>query len=786
MTAKTQGVRRLRASLISTAICLGLGIGPGPAASQELEEVLVTATRRGETDLQSTPIAVSALTGDEFDAIFAQNIGEVALFVPNFSAAQITGFNAAGFAMRGASQTDILVYWEPPVGVLIDDFVVPHMQTQLLEPFDIEAVEVLRGPQGTLFGKNTTAGVVNVRTKRPSFEGTQIDATMRAGSFGRFDIMGALNLPLGETTALRVSAMNSNSDGYYKNGKASPNSVVGPVAGNGGDIGGDDVQTARVKLLWTPSENVDVLFQYEFLRDRSDSPPSVNETDPLAPQAWNLLGFPGVSSGDPLDQAGVTLRDDGLRMADGHQVDVDGLYMNINWDLGNYNLTSVTGQRNQDSRLPSTYTGEVFASLFDASRDDERETFQQELRLTSQYDGPFNWVGGIFYQSDETSFNVLQFLGLLDLFGASVPGVLDNNNPLIITNNQDMDSIAGFFDFTYDFAETWSVSAGIRYTREEKTFFSRPGTPIILYGVTTADYPFDPNDTGRFPCSTTNPLDCQVDTQTWNEPTYRLLVSNQFTDDVYGYASFAHGFKSGGYSDQAGSGLQAPLELTRYDPEEADSLEFGIKADLMDNTLRLNTAVFFAEYTDMQRAAIAQQGAFQETVVFNAAEVPAWGIEFEGTALLSDNLTMRFNFGYLDAEYDEFLLDLNLDGTPDQDLSGRPVTRAPEITAGVDFMYDFDIQNGGLQGMLGAFYEDESTYYYAADGAQFDTFLQERTLINASLTYTAASENWYVAFFGKNLTDERYRNASQYVGGLWTFSTYAPPREYGIEFGINL
>ena len=133
-----------------------------------LDEIMVTATRRGEaTDIQSTPVAVTAIGEQDFSDLFAQDIGDTARLVPNFSAAQITGFNAAGFAIRGASQTDILVYWEPPVGVIVDDFVVPNMQTQLLEPYDIEQVEVLRGPQGTLFGKNTTAGVVSVRTKRP-------------------------------------------------------------------------------------------------------------------------------------------------------------------------------------------------------------------------------------------------------------------------------------------------------------------------------------------------------------------------------------------------------------------------------------------------------------------------------------------------------------------------------------------------------------------------------------------------------------------------------------------
>jgi len=784
-------------------ICLALSFlfSSNGAFSQEtdeavtagvLEEITVTATRR-VTALQTTPVAVTALSGQELSNLFAHDIGDVALVTPNFSSAKPTGFNAAGFAMRGAAQTDVLVYWEPPVGVLVDDFVVPHMQTQLLEPFDIESVEVLRGPQGTLFGKNTTAGVVNVRTRRPVMNEFHVDASVLVANYGRVEPRFALNIPLvDDTLSFRLAAMSQKSDGYYRNGKVSPSQQHAP---SNERIGGDDAIAARAKLLWQPTENLNILFQYEYLKDRGDTPPAVNETDPTAPQFFNFIGFPGITGGDPLDQAGVSFRDfvsgpgsetTGLFMTEGHQIDVDGFYINLDWEFGDLVLTSVTGKRDQDSKLPSTYTGETFASLFDASRDDKRETFQQEVRLTSYFEGPFNFVGGVFYQTDETSFNVLQYLGMLVYFGPPnlIPGILDNDNPLVISNNQDMDSIAGYFDASWEFNETWTLAAGIRYTKEKKSFFSRPGTPIIFYGKSPGDYPFDPNNTSEFPCNAVTT--CQTDEQTWKEPTYRLMISNQFNQDLFGYLSYSRGFKSGGYSDQAGSGLQVPLERTRYDPEFADSLEFGLKADVMDGRGRINSAIFYVEYEDMQRAAIATAGGFQETVVFNAAQVPAWGVELEGSFLLTDDLILRANLGYLDAKYDEFLLDLDLDGVPDQDLSGRPVTRAPEWTAGVDLTWQRALNNGsGLRALVGVYYEDESTNYYAADGEQFDTFLQSHTLVNANITWTAPSGVWYLSAFGKNLTDERYRNASQYVGGLWTFATYAPPRTYGVEVGIN-
>ena len=422
---------------------------PGIAAAQALEEVMVTATRRAEaTDVQSTPVAVTAIGEQDFADLFAQDIGETQRLVPNFSAAQITGFNAAGFAIRAASQTDILVYWEPPVGVLVDDFVVPHMQTQLLEPYDIEQVEVLRGPQGTLFGKNTTAGVVNVRTKRPDFEGLGLDASVRFGNYGRTEGRAALNWPIvDDVLALRVAGIYQKSDGYYENGKQSPNFVAGPYIGDGRDLGGDDALGGRLKLLWNATPDLSFLFQYEYLRDEGDTAPNVNTTDPASNQFFNLVGLPGINpdSDSAPDNAGVTFYDTitegpnagqstGLNLAGGHQIDIDGFYMNINWRIGQYDVVSVTGYREQESRLPSTYTGEVgnlnLNSIFDATRDDDRETFQQEIRVASAFDGPFNFVTGLFYQEDETEFQVLQYLGITELFGTAIPGVLDDNNPV--------------------------------------------------------------------------------------------------------------------------------------------------------------------------------------------------------------------------------------------------------------------------------------------------------------------------------------------------------------------
>lgn len=797
-------MRNTKPTALSKSIrkaCLGVTMAavstlmlPGVSFAQSsLEEVIVTATRRAETDIQTTPISVSAVSEDDFSKLFAQDIGEVAVFVPNFSAATVTGFNAASFAMRGAAETDIIVYFDPKVGVIVDDFVVPHVQTQLLEPFDVETIEVLRGPQGTLFGKNTTAGALVVRTKRPDLEQGSVEGSVQYGRFDDTKVRFALNAPISETLAFRFAGIYQKSDGYYKNGKVdNPLDVFGaglavgadgsPVAGDGDNIGGKDVFSGRAKLLFQPNDRLTVLGQLEFIKDRSDPVPVVNTTDPAAGQLATLFGFPGVQSGNPLNQAGI--HDSSVVGLDGDQeVDVFGAYLNVEYELENHTIYGVVGYRDQESRLPNEYLGTPYESFFSASRDDDRETLQIEARIASDTGGAFNYVIGGFYQENDVDFCVLQQLGLVEFFGSAVPGVLDNQNPLLICNRQNATAYAAFIDVTFDVNDKFQIGAGFRYSDEEKKYTAREGLPVgFIFPGGQFDEPLDGQDFSLASFAV------QRDDESWDEPTWRLTASYEFNDDVFGYATYSRGFKSGGYNDQAGSGGFANFPLQSYDPELADNIEVGIKTSLMDDRVRFNATVFNVDYEDFQRSTVVSVPgtAFQETRTFNAAEVNAKGAELELTALLSDNLTLRANIGFLDAEYDEFVLDRNLDGVL-EDFSGREVVRAPDVTAGIDLTYMQSLGNGGTLRWNSNFnYEDENTYYYNDDiGAEFDTILEERTILNFSVTYTDPSERYYVSAFGRNLTDDRYKTASQAVGVLWTFSNYGPPRTYGVEAGFN-
>ena len=354
---------RFRVSLSLVAAALGsLAVQPLQAQQEAqrlpprrgaLQEVTVTATRR-ETSLQETPIAVTALSSEAIAASNPHDLGDLAKFAPGFSAARLTAFNAASFAIRGVGQTDIIVYQEAPVSVVVDDFVLPSTQTQLLDTFDLERVEILRGPQGTTFGKNTTGGAVNITTKRPSLTDSERAGPARRRQLrpqgrqarvqcagGRWQVRHPLLGQVHQVGRLLPQRRHLGPDRHVR--AAARHSPEMSGAGDGKRVGGDDVFYGRLKGLWQPVDNLSVLFQYENLRDRSDAVPSYNDTPP-ARRICGMRSASPVPTGDPLDHMASSGRDEFLiREGSGQRVDVDGFYANLDW--ARRQLQGVLGHR---------------------------------------------------------------------------------------------------------------------------------------------------------------------------------------------------------------------------------------------------------------------------------------------------------------------------------------------------------------------------------------------------------------------------------------------------------
>ena len=872
--------RRLTGALTAVLAALLGFAGPQSAMAEEaqagvLEEIIVTGTKR-EASQQDTPIAVSTITANDIAKTFGNDIRAVGDLSPNVNLTLQTGFNALAGGIRGTGTISILTTQDPSVGILIDEFALNHVQTQFVELFDLEQVEIYRGPQGTLFGKNSTGGTIVITSKRPDLDEAGADVRASLGGYdGGSDnkkVQVGIDVPLipGQL-GFRFAGSYAQEDGFYTNDKDTalfPNGGLFPLLGIGPDdwppelslattgageaLGGKEVFAAKAKLLWQPNERYEGYFIYEVIDDNSDSPPGVNETPAGEGFVFELLGFPGIQAaghGNPFS-TGVTQQGNGINIRDGHRVNVNGYYFNQSIAFERFSIKSITGYREQRETLPSTYTGEAFVSLFDATRNLEREQFQQEVRLISEFDGPFNFVAGGIYLQDDLDFRAYTSVGISSLFSALTAGRDDRGYVAADLRNvsgdlgagrvkQRRDSIAFYVDGSYDVTDRLTISAGARWTQDEK-LFNKPinGTgpgPCNQYTEARDAVLADPSQPFNWQTNCAGDVRSgtlarvgltghEVDQrravipdsqyallvnskEKWDEVTWRLVADYAITDDSLGYLSVATGFLAGGYSETCGQ----PITCIAYNPETNINIEAGYKADLLDDRLRLNIAAFYTMFDDLQRNQVfaftnADGSPGQETITLNAGESTAAGIEAELTWLLTDNLQIRGSLGWLNAEYDEF--EFNADpagifGVAPVDLSSLDIPFAAEWQLGAEAILDTPLGNGAaLIWRAGFHYQsDAETSPFdpnAADPrvagvpqpggtARHPTFtkMEERVLVNADITYMSPDEQYYFTLFGKNLLNEEYRVSANSVGALWNFTQYGAPLQWGLEFGVN-
>ncbi|WP_144096519.1 TonB-dependent receptor [Croceicoccus sediminis] len=723
-----------------------------------LEEIIVTARRVTES-LQDTPVAVTAFTSAAIDDKFATDIRGLAGDVPNVVITNVPGFNAASIGIRGQSTGDIILTFEPAVAVVVDDFVLAHVQTQLFDLFDIDRIEVLRGPQGTLFGKNTVGGVVNVITKKPE-PGFSGEVRLGYSSFNTKDVKLALNIPLADNLYFRTAGSFQESDGFYRLTKNNDVDGIQGVPGTGQRWGGSRYFNNRAKLLWEPGPTTELMLTYEMLRDRGDSPPSVNET----PEGFlfDVVGFPGIQTtgASPYD-TGTTLCEGSANDAtcpgtlSGHRVDVDGVFLRGEHGFDAGTVTVVGGWRRVKSQLPSDYTGEN-AYLFVSTRDDVREQYSVEARFSSDFSDVFKFTAGGMYWGQTLDANATSFLGFLRFLGS--PGSL--TDPNLSTADYKVDSYAVFGEAEYQVADPLAVFFGARYTKEEKSFSVQPQVPRSV--VETGFWP-QYSDSAKF-----------------DRPTIRAGYRWDIAPGINNYFTYSQGYKSGGYNEQAMSATSA----LPFAEETADSFELGLKTETADRRLRVNVAGFYVKYNDLQRDAVVPfidpitglPG--QETKTTNAGKAEVYGLEVELSAKPVAGLTLGAGMGWQKAKYLEFFTDVNGDGVND-DASYLDLRNAPELTLSGNVRYEFPPMDWGMVAVA-ADVNYQSEYESVTLNADY-TQGEARTLLGTSVSWTDPSDMYRIAVFGRNLLDENYRVSANSVAGLFNFTNYAPPRSFGIE-----
>ena len=740
-----------------------------PQSDTSLEEITVTAQKRAE-NMQVVPIAITAFTGEDLKKKQAVTLEALQGQVPNV---QIGSFpntpRTAVFYIRGMGAIESNLYAGSTVQVVVDGVPQAFGMVALLNLYDIERIEVNRGPQGTLYGANTTGGVVNVVTYQPTgeFDG---NARVTLGNWGRIDANAALNFPIAEgVLAGKVVAMSSSRDGWFTD-------VV-----TGKDLGSSSVTALRGYLEYTPSDDFNATLIGELSHSRNGAPVNADGSVPgdLYYQPPGSSPGPGLGTmyqqpclpGKRCKAPDKYLSAQGTEaLPDESNMDIYSGTLTMNWDTSFGQVTSITGYKHFDLK---EYTDADNTPWFfmDTYRPTNGWQFTQEVRDNFQAADNVDVIAGVFYIYD-TYQHEQNFRPMFALKGLRQ----------LTTEDQKNWSIAAYAHSFIHFTEKLSLQIGGRFaheytkmtdTSENFLNFGCGGTcDTVWYGDTPI---------GGFEISAND---------SWDEWAAKVGLDYQQSDDMFMYGFWSHGFKSGGFVGR----ITYPEDIGPYDPEYVDTLEGGIKTDFLDDRLRANLAVFYNWYKDMQLPIIyydtdPQTGAVQHsTTIVNAAKAETYGFELEVTAVVAQGLTLNGALGYLHAEYSDFpFVDPSTVGgaVPTEiNLKGYRLQNSPKWTSTLGLNYEHPLGSGTI----------EYSVSYSYVSMKFDTNLQNTprsevqptNLFDANIQWGPDSGRWSVALWGLNLFDKRYIS-SVFDGGPGTLAiaAYAPPRQYGVNFNYN-
>lgn len=727
------------------------------AKEGQIETIQITSRKVTES-IQDVPITVSAFTSDGLETRGITNISGIGDYTPGLeidAAAPISGSSASINAfIRGIGTTDFLLTTDPGVGIYIDDVYVGRSVGGLVDLLDIERVEILKGPQGTLFGRNTIGGAVSIISKDPG-DTLAGFVSVTSGTDNQFDVRGKVEVPLSDQWFGSFTFSSKTQDGYVER-LAPPEGVtlidVPQIPGafdGGGDalfsdgdpLGEKNLQSGRLKLFYDGDD-----FKARIALDAS----TARETAP----AQTLLGFTSnigtgatladahnafaVPAGIPAyDERYITGDPDTTYSAASGKSDYDlfGISATLEWSLGNVDVKSISAYRTIEADFARD--GDASPLILDQTRNQyEHNQFSQEFQFTGlAFEDKLKWLAGVYYFKEEGEDHVQVPLGLeVDLVVGGAPGTVVNLY-LDEINDVENTSVAVFLQGTYDITDKLSATIGGRYTKDEKDY--RP-THLTL-GV--------------------NPQTLLVDEDSAEFTNFspRFSVDYRWNENFFTYASFSKGFKSGGFT---GRTVDPQQSIRSFEPENAETYEIGTKIDF--DTARINAAIFSTDYTNLQIT--NQEGATSLTV--NAGESTIEGLEVELTVFVTEDFHVNAGYSYIDADIIK-VTDPNATITADNDFANIP--KSSFNIAGDYFVYLAD--GGEIQ--IHADYAWKDDHFNNAENDPL-LFQESYGIAGFSVTYTTEEEDWSVIAGVKNATDERF-----------IYTGYSQPGVGFVEGGYN-
>jgi iron complex outermembrane receptor protein len=662
-----------------------------------LEEVLVVARKR-EENVQDVSIAVSALSGTELTDAHIRDSAELSKLVPSLTVGEGGGNS---FVIRGIGTLVFTNGAEASVSTMLDGVVLGRSNQSFMKLVDIQRVEVLRGPQGTLFGKNSTAGVVHFITKDPSdeFEG-QMNAT--AIEDDEYRLGGTVSGPLTDTLGARLTYGGVRDDGYIKN------------VYDGDYYNGGDSDTVRLKMRWEPTYGLDLKWSSDYTSEDDTArvrPPRI-VADPAI--AEELLPVVASDDNDEVNLDGNIFKD----------IDTWGHALNIDWDLGEHTLTSITGYREYEQDAEADNDGRpTNPQNFTQKISDDQSQFTQEFRLVSPADKSLRYVVGVY-----------AFLQELDKENARTFPTGGN----VATSKVENTNYAAFGELTYDITDTVRGIVGGRFTYDELEYdFKRTGN--VFPEISPTDDSAD--DTDFSP---------------------KLALEWDVLDDAMTYVSYAEGYKGQAFNVTFGTQPGDPI-----DPELSTTYEWGIKSTLLGGRVRLNVALFRTDYDDFQSQALIDDDNTTAFILTNAGDVRTEGLEVDITGRVTENLTIFGGVAFIDASLEEFENAPCSNGQkfygecPEsqvQDISGGDLPFSPDWKVSLNANYAIPLETMPFDLVVKASYQGQDDML--TDISQDKRTVQDSyNVFDLALSMEAGDGHWDATVFVKNITDENYTSA---------------------------
>lgn len=753
-------------SVVSTVLASTVVANTAAASALAIEEVIVTAERR-EANLQQVPLAVSSFSKSDLEAHQAETIGDLQALVPNLSV-HVGDANNAVVYIRGVGQIDSIAFFEPGVGIYLDDVYLGRAQGAFLDVVDVERIEVLRGPQGSLYGRNSVGGAIKYVSSKPTNElSANLSATV--GRYDQLDIKASFSGPLIEDKLLgRLTMAQLGRDGYSDN------------LFDGSDDGDRNTQFVRAVVEAHPSDNILVELSADYTNtdpDHSRTPAKVTPTTVTVvdPYSSGLSTVDFTADSDPFKvNADFNTTE---------KTEVLGFNATVSWDINDsWSFKSISSYREVDYGTELDLDGTPINSFGIFYFNDQEQT-SQEFQLSYNSE-TVSAVTGLYYFNEE---------------GDTYDGAILSNYLAAVTGEAftSTDSYAAFGQVDYHISERITATFGFRYTDEEKDYH-RQNEDFDLTAL--AGLSLDPETfaVGYSNPELLNPSSADLrlgggigvpqnrvdpDAESFANFSPKLGLKWQHSEDFQVYGNISRGFKSGGFNGRTSDGQTEP-----YDEETLTSYEIGFKSQWLDNLIRLNAAVFHNDYEDLQVSSFeaSPSGSGLVGIFTNAGEASIQGFEIEFTARVSEALTLNTNLGYLNAKYDEFISgDLTTGGLID--ISGdRELVNAPEIDAFMGVVYDIPLESGSLLTLMGDISYRSKTYLEVNSSENLAQ--AGYSMVNASINYASADDHWRIALWGKNLSDKQYRthafDLSEFPGVELGY--YNPPRTYGVTVYYSL